>query len=960
MNEHTIRFYDIEQIISRSPSERNIEEIQQLGQYMRNNFQIFECSSDEIISSYLEKECKKQFNLRDIIQKIYTMCYSFYCIAEGQVGLYIKTIGEKSQMNLVKVIEQGEYFGTYNLIQNSLQTMQSICESSQATLIEISKDFFDKYLKENEEKIIVLGINQFKKMPLFKNHPYYILKNIYLSSFEVKLVKNNYVFKENDDIHAIYVIKKGDFSIYKSFDWDQKQNNQIYLKKASFYKQVKLSVMVEGQIFGEEDLVQGRQNRSYTAICDSSDGELYVIRSQVFLQKVYNNNFSKRTISELLKQKNTLFSERMQTIQKQYIEKQSPQYSKTQPDKEDGEKNVLAVNPMLATKESSEKNFVQQQRVQTASSNMNRTSRGQFYSPIKVAGDYEKIMERRMSPFKQLENTLFGNKEDLIYESKNFFDNKILKIIGNSTSPKQQKPPKPQTDMFSIEIDEKQKILLKQKQQQYYQYKNYLKNFESDKLNELLKKSGYKMIDKNIVEKKQGIEYDFIKIRPSLRLKSLDSNFQYFYGPDQQPSFSNFSNGVISNTSSKQRVSNLADQFQIKIQQNSSIDQFTNDYIQYQSQLKDYQEDGQTPLVEDQLPNDYQLTQMYANYQTKNQDVENSQQQPKQPIVYNRFQAQRGQLIQQDNNNLDSNNIILEIDPNYDGEIQINTLFHNDALKNKNIAPDPNINYVITEIEEEDRLSTQQSNQRKLKTESYSSNYQQDQLFQQSTRQNTLSPARGEKSLLLDNFENSFVHKDDSYLSNQKIQFTNKSDTQHYFNDNLISQGINLNRSFNTVDNNQILMQKHNNYNFRSQSTRKQRSPIKKNQYKQIDPIYNKEYINKQLKKFTLSNNNQKNDDYLVPNLTDSYRKYNGYKLPSVSQGQSRKNSPPLSPSTKSRDEQRLFSFKQDLKKNIFLKLHLNSYEQNLNTDFNQAMTVKKFQKIKNNLFTNSIYQTKF
>ncbi|KAL4441905.1 hypothetical protein ABPG74_003656 [Tetrahymena malaccensis] len=951
MNENTIRFIDIEQIIQRSPSERDVEEIQQLGQYMRKNFQIFECSSDEIISSYLEKECLKQFNLKDIIQKIYTMCYSFYCIAEGQVGLYIKTLGEKSQMNLVKVIEQGEYFGTYNLIQNSPQTMQSICESTQATLIEISKDFFDKQLKENEEKIIAQGINQFKKMPLFKNHPYYILKNIYLSSFEVKLVKNNYVFKENDDIHAIYVIKKGDFSIYKSFDWDQKQSNQIYLKKPSFYKQVKLSVMVEGQIFGEEDLVQGKQNRSYTAICDSSEGELYVIRSQVFQQKIYNNNFSKRTIQELLKQKNTLFSERMETIQKQYIEKQSPQYCKTQPDKEDGEKTVQAVNPIFAAKESSEKNLPQQQRVQTASSNMSRTSRGQFYSPVKVAGEYEKIMERRMSPFKQLENSLFGNKEDLIYESRNF-DNKILKIIGNSTSPKQQTPPKPQTDMFSIEIDEKQKILLKQKQQQYYQYKNYLKNFESDKLNELLKKSGYKMIDKNTVEKKQGVEYDFIKIRPSLRLKSLDNNFQYFYGPDQQPSFNNFSNGAISNASSKQRVSNLNDQFQIKIQQNGSNDQFENDYIQYQSQLKDYQEDGQTPILEEQLHNDYQLTQMYGSYNIKNQDVASlQQQQPSQPIVYNRFQAQRGQLIKQDNNDFESNNMILEIDPNYDGEIQINTLFHNDALKNKNIVPDPNINYVITEIEEEDRVSTQQSNQRKLKTESYSSNYQQDQLFQQSTRQNTLSPARGEKSLLLDNFESSFVHKEDWYLSNQKIQYTNKSDTQNYINDIQINQGINLNRSFNTVDNNQILMQKRNNYNFRSQSTRKQRSPLKKNQYNQIQPIYNKEYINQQLKKFTLSNNNQKNDDYLVPNLTDSFRKYNGYKLPSVSQGQSRKNSPPLSPLTKSRDEQRIFSFKQDLKKNIFLKLHLNSYEQNLNTDFNQAMTVKKIQKQKNNLF---------
>ncbi|EAS02700.2 cyclic nucleotide-binding domain protein (macronuclear) [Tetrahymena thermophila SB210] len=950
MNEHTIRFYDIEKIIQIPPSERNVEEIQQLGQYMRNNFQIFECSSDEIISSYLEKESIKQFNLRDIIQKIYTMCYSFYCIAEGQVGLYIKTIGEKSQMNLVKVIEQGEYFGTYNLIQNSPQTMQSICESSQATLIEISKDFFDKYLKENEEKIIAQGINQFKKMPLFKNHPYYILKNIYLSSFEVKLVKNNYVFKENDDIHAIYVIKKGDFSIYKSFDWDQKQSNQIYLKKASFCKQVKLSVMVEGQIFGEEDLVQGKQNRSYTAICDSSDGELYVIRSQVFLQKIYNNNFSKRTIQELLKQKNALFSERMETIQKQYIEKQSPQYCKTQPDKEDGEKTVQVVNPALATKESSEKNIVQQQqRVQTASSNMSRTSRGQFYSPIKVAGEYEKIMERRMSPFKQLENSLFGNKEDLIYESRNI-DNKIFKIIGNSPSPKQQSPPKPQTDMFSIEIDEKQKILLKQKQQQYYQYKNYLKNFESDKFNELLKKSGYKMIDKNTVEKKQGIEYDFIKIRPSMRLKSLDNNFQYFYGPDQQPSFNNFSNSAISNASSKQRVSNLNDQFQIKLQQNGSNEQFTNDYIQYQSQLKDYQEDGQTPFLEEQLPNDYQLTQMYANYQAKNQDAVNIEQQPKQSNIYNRFQAQRGQLVKQDNNDLDNNNMILEIDPNYDGEIQINTLFQNDALKNKNIAPDPNLNYVITEIEEEDRVSTQQSNQRKLKTESYSSNYQQDYLFQQSTRQNTLSPARGEKSLLIDSFENSLINKDELYLFNQRNQYTNKSETHQYINDN-INQGINLNRSFNTVDNNQILMQKQNNYNFRSQSTRKQRIPLKKSQQKQIEPIYNKEYINQQLKKFTLSNNNQKNEDYLVPNLTDSYRKYNGYKLPSVSQGQSRKNSPPLSPSVKSRVEQRLSSFKQDLKKNIFLQLHLNSYEQNLNTDINQSMTVKRIQKLKNNLF---------
>ncbi len=82
----------------------------------------------------------------------------------------------------------------------------------------LSKKDFDSILKEKEEFIIMSNLRYFYSLPYFEEWDLYSLRFVYLASIRKKFKKGQCVFEEGSPAEAVYIIKSGEFSLYKKFE----------------------------------------------------------------------------------------------------------------------------------------------------------------------------------------------------------------------------------------------------------------------------------------------------------------------------------------------------------------------------------------------------------------------------------------------------------------------------------------------------------------------------------------------------------------------------------------------------------------------------------------------------------------------------------------------------------------------------------------------------------------------
>lgn len=56
-------------------------------------------------------------------------------------------------------------------------------------------------------------IEKLTKLPLFNNFDYFNMKMLYLNSLTRSYIKGDYIYKEKDDVDAIYLIKNGEINV---------------------------------------------------------------------------------------------------------------------------------------------------------------------------------------------------------------------------------------------------------------------------------------------------------------------------------------------------------------------------------------------------------------------------------------------------------------------------------------------------------------------------------------------------------------------------------------------------------------------------------------------------------------------------------------------------------------------------------------------------------------------------
>lgn len=89
--------------------------------------------------------------------------------------------------------------------------------------------------------------------------------------------RNNIVYKQNDNIDKLYIIKKGSFKVFKEIKINNNENSykiDLIKKFESRKQKYEICIISEGETFGEEELLTG-EKRKFTIICDSEEAEVY-------------------------------------------------------------------------------------------------------------------------------------------------------------------------------------------------------------------------------------------------------------------------------------------------------------------------------------------------------------------------------------------------------------------------------------------------------------------------------------------------------------------------------------------------------------------------------------------------------------------------------------------------------------------------------------------------------------
>ncbi|KRX07760.1 Cyclic nucleotide-binding protein [Pseudocohnilembus persalinus] len=203
----------------------------------------------------------------------------------------------KQNYNMVKLYQPGEAFGELALLTKAKRAATMECKTD-ICLIQMSKQGFDlivgSYLKfMNNQRI------QFLRQFCFFNKVHYnqLSRCIHMLE-EVKFIKNNVIFKENEEAQYLYLIKSGQIEISKQIDIEEQntsiKNQQLVqtqakdnitkmLKKVKKVKQIGLFYLGINQDFGALEIVENRLTQ-VQATCCSESATIFRIKKDQFMQ----------------------------------------------------------------------------------------------------------------------------------------------------------------------------------------------------------------------------------------------------------------------------------------------------------------------------------------------------------------------------------------------------------------------------------------------------------------------------------------------------------------------------------------------------------------------------------------------------------------------------------------------------------------------------------------------------
>ncbi|EAR90203.2 cyclic nucleotide-binding domain protein (macronuclear) [Tetrahymena thermophila SB210] len=336
---------NIIQTLRKASHLRNSIEIDALIKFT-SQIPLFQSYIEQKLDQIHKKCCElmklESFSKDQIVYHIDSFSQKFFVVLDGKVGVYTKIKDQNEQNNsndsldykiserhnkkskkllqFVKELGPGSSFGELDLEGDKPreETIKCLSDCSFAIL---NKREFQTLIRQFEEEKLLKEMGFFAKLPIFQGWYFTKIRDIYQSTIKMKLKKNSIVFKEGQICQYVYIIAQGDFVAKMKFEQysgindilveDQKS---IYKNEFSSKKDLKISVLSYPEMFGEEDIIK-QQNRSYSVICESSEGCLLAISKEDFINKIMIDSNSNQFIMQRMENKSSNTTNRVQNIE---------------------------------------------------------------------------------------------------------------------------------------------------------------------------------------------------------------------------------------------------------------------------------------------------------------------------------------------------------------------------------------------------------------------------------------------------------------------------------------------------------------------------------------------------------------------------------------------------------------------------------------------------------------------
>lgn len=254
------------------------------------------------------------FNLGDPSTK-------FYIVLSGSLTAYIpvNTESDNPIEKQVKFYSPGDYFGELGLIKT--QSRSATIKSNTLSLLAIlSKADFKKILSTFTEIKMNMILEFLLKIPIFACIPVFDLEKLSYFFTEVKLTKNQTLFKEHSRADKVYFVQQGEFKLTKTSQLDFLYTSVKSLTKKNVpfsrhnkYTELQIVIKTDNEILGGEELLDRADEYKHSCTCVSNVGFVMAINSNDFRMRVKQLESWKK-LNELITTKKAVYERRVKNL----------------------------------------------------------------------------------------------------------------------------------------------------------------------------------------------------------------------------------------------------------------------------------------------------------------------------------------------------------------------------------------------------------------------------------------------------------------------------------------------------------------------------------------------------------------------------------------------------------------------------------------------------------------------
>ncbi|KAL4445693.1 hypothetical protein ABPG74_006244 [Tetrahymena malaccensis] len=186
-------------------------------------------------SQYLIYQSKEQiFNIGDCLEY-------FYVIIKGSVSQYctehsyemaknrqkqnsdiVLATADSTKQKLfrIKILSEGDYLAEQALLnteQNHQSALQAVAGAPEVHLLAININMYKQYLQTASRNNLINDIQTMQSNSIFDKWEFDMIRLLYFFSVKQQFYNGQTVFKEDESAKAIYIILKGEFGVYKTF-----------------------------------------------------------------------------------------------------------------------------------------------------------------------------------------------------------------------------------------------------------------------------------------------------------------------------------------------------------------------------------------------------------------------------------------------------------------------------------------------------------------------------------------------------------------------------------------------------------------------------------------------------------------------------------------------------------------------------------------------------------------------